>query len=103
MLSRQALLCQRLLRRQRPLFLPAIQLLPLFDTAMRSIGSGRFQPAESRLTYWIKIGHLNPIRDSDRTRGVRVWGMRAGVTLSVSSADLDRLPALVSDRNAPLL
>jgi transposase len=29
-----------------------------------------------------------------------VWGMRAGVTLSVSSADLDRLGALVSDRNA---
>jgi hypothetical protein len=27
--------------------------------------------------------------------------MRAGVTLSVSSADLDRLGALVSDRNAP--
>ena len=27
--------------------------------------------------------------------------MRAGVTLSVSSADLDRLRALVSDRNAP--
>ena len=27
--------------------------------------------------------------------------MRAGVTLSVSSADLDRLSALVSDRNAP--
>jgi hypothetical protein len=27
--------------------------------------------------------------------------MRAGVTLSVSSADLDRLAALVSDRNAP--
>jgi transposase len=32
---------------------------------------------------------------------VRVWGMRAGVTLSVCSADLDRLRALVSDRNAP--
>src|SRR6202044_3523890 len=32
---------------------------------------------------------------------VRVWGMRAGVTLSVSSADLDRLRALVSHRNAP--
>jgi hypothetical protein len=29
--------------------------------------------------------------------------MRAGVTLSVSSADLDRLPALVNDRNALLL
>jgi len=28
-------------------------------------------------------------------------GMRAGVTLSVSSADLDRSVALVSDRNAP--
>jgi transposase len=27
--------------------------------------------------------------------------MRAGVTLSVSSADLDRLRGLVSDRNAP--
>jgi hypothetical protein len=27
--------------------------------------------------------------------------MRAGVTLSVSSADLGRLRALVSDRNAP--
>src|ERR1700722_66672 len=28
-----------------------MQLLPLFDTAMRSIGSGRFQPAESPLTF----------------------------------------------------
>jgi Homeodomain-like domain len=27
--------------------------------------------------------------------------MRAGVTLSVSSADLDRLRTLVNDRNAP--
>ena len=44
---------------------------------------------------------MNPIRDSDRTWGVRVWWIRAGVILSVSSADLDWLRALVSERNAP--
>jgi transposase len=34
-------------------------------------------------------------------RGVRVWGMRTGISLSVTAADLDRLHALVKDRNAP--
>ena len=32
---------------------------------------------------------------------MRVWGMRTGVTLSISQTDLDRLHALVKDRNAP--
>jgi transposase len=32
---------------------------------------------------------------------MRIWVMRTGVTLSVSSADLERLRALVGDRNAP--
>ncbi len=35
------------------------------------------------------------------TRGVRVRGMRAGVSLSVTPSDMDRLRALVKDRNAP--
>jgi hypothetical protein len=48
-----------------------------------------------------KLPHLNSDGDFDLTWGVRVWGMRACVTLSVSSADLDRLRALVSHRNAP--
>ena len=36
-----------------------------------------------------------------RTRGVRVCGMRPGISISVTPADLDRLRALVKDRNAP--
>ena len=36
-----------------------------------------------------------------RTRGVRGCGMRAGISLSVTAADVDRLRALVKDRNAP--
>ena len=43
---------------------------------------------------------MNPIEDSRRTRGVRVYGMRTGVCFSVTSADFDRLRALVKDRNA---
>ena len=33
--------------------------------------------------------------------GVRVCGMRSGISLSVTPADMDRLRALVKDRNAP--
>jgi transposase len=33
--------------------------------------------------------------------GVRVCGMRTGICLSVTSADLDRLRAVINDRNAP--
>ena len=40
-------------------------------------------------------------RDSRLARGVRVCGMRPGISISVTSADLDRLHALVKDRNAP--
>ena len=31
---------------------------------------------------------------------MRVWGMRTGVTFSVTAADLDRLCGLIGDRNA---
>ena len=34
-------------------------------------------------------------------RGVRVWGMRTGISLSVAPADIDWLRGLVKDRNAP--
>jgi hypothetical protein len=44
---------------------------------------------------------LNPGGDSGRTRGVRVCGMRPGVTLSPSEADLEQLRSLVKDRNEP--
>jgi DNA invertase Pin-like site-specific DNA recombinase len=44
---------------------------------------------------------LNPDWDSRLIRGVRVCGMRADVSLSVTPGDLDRLHALVKDRNRP--
>jgi hypothetical protein len=40
------------------------------------------------------------MRDSGRTRDVRVWPMRPGITLIVSRADRCRLEALTRDRNA---
>jgi hypothetical protein len=39
--------------------------------------------------------------DSRPVCSVRIWAMRTGVTLSVFSADLERLRALVCYRNAP--
>ena len=44
---------------------------------------------------------MNPETDSGLGRGVRVWGMRTGISLSITAADLDRLHALVKERNAP--
>ena len=44
---------------------------------------------------------LNPGWDSFWGCGVRVCAMRAGKSLSVSSADIRRLKALVRDRDAP--
>ena len=44
---------------------------------------------------------MNPETDSGLGRGVQVWGMRTGISLSITAADLDRLHALVKDRNAP--
>jgi hypothetical protein len=43
---------------------------------------------------------LNPFGDFWRVRGVRIGGTRSGIFLSVLPADLDRLRALVRDRNA---
>jgi hypothetical protein len=48
-----------------------------------------------------QIWQLNPGTDSRRGRGVRVCGMQTGISLSITHADLDRLHALVKDRNAP--
>ncbi len=42
-----------------------------------------------------------PDGDFLRAGGMRIWGMRTGVTLSISQTDLDRLRSLVKDRNAP--
>jgi hypothetical protein len=44
---------------------------------------------------------MNPDWDSLRTRSVRVGGMRTGISFSIPAADLDRLRALIKDRNAP--
>ena len=35
------------------------------------------------------------------SRGVRVWGMRTGITVDVTPADRARLEAIVADRNSP--
>ena len=32
---------------------------------------------------------------------MRICGMRTGISISVTGTDVDRLPALVNDRNAP--
>jgi hypothetical protein len=44
---------------------------------------------------------LNPRRDSCRTRHMRVWRMRTGISISLKPADRRRLAALARDRNAP--
>jgi hypothetical protein len=39
--------------------------------------------------------------DSQRTRHVRVWGMRTGISIRILPADRLRLQSLVKDSNAP--
>jgi hypothetical protein len=39
--------------------------------------------------------------DSLADLGMRVWGMRTGVSLAVTLEDRRRLEAIVADRNAP--
>ncbi len=41
----------------------------------------------------------NPVGDSRRVRGVRVWRVRPGITISLSPVDRHRVEALVRDRN----
>jgi transposase len=44
---------------------------------------------------------LNPAGDSGRGGGVRVWGMRPGISLTVTAADRCRLAVIAGDRNSP--
>ena len=44
---------------------------------------------------------MNPETIPGWVAACEVWGMRTGISLSITAADLDRLHALVKDRNAP--
>ncbi len=48
----------------------------------------------------VKTQRLGPNRDSHGLERVRVWGMRAGISLDLSPADFARLGAIVADRNS---
>jgi hypothetical protein len=44
---------------------------------------------------------LNPLRDSFAADRMRIWGMRTGISITVTPSDRLRLEALMRDRNAP--
>jgi transposase len=48
-----------------------------------------------------ELRRLNPEGDSCRVGGVRVWGMRPGISVTVTAADRRRLAAIAGDRNSP--
>jgi hypothetical protein len=48
-----------------------------------------------------ELRRLNPEGDSCRVGGVRVWGMRPGLSVTVTAADRRRLAAIAGDRNSP--
>jgi hypothetical protein len=44
---------------------------------------------------------VSPFEDSWLARDVRIWGMRKGIIVNVTSADRIRLRAVVANRNSP--
>lgn len=59
-----------------------------------AIGLSQFQSL--RFTLMDKIGGWNPAEDSSGFSCMRVWGMRTGISFTVSTADRVRLDAIVA-------